>query len=218
MIAKAAGGLAPPGDDLAPSGVSTATGGNEEDEYDDIPEQAPNGMANLRAAMAVEGTTAFRFADAINAFDMNNDWADEYRTFLASLHNEATALAMALSPAAKLQAYLALLPKANTFIVVHRLHRWVTVPPSRSVNEGRLVAFEGETLGEDSREPPDLLRFDREENKLFKLLSLSKIDLGQVASFYDGNFPHRDSKWFNKASFDKVKGVRLGHLIPISAA
>jgi hypothetical protein len=50
------------------------------------------------------------------------------------------------------------------------------------------------------------------------LLSLSKIDLGQVASFYHGNFPHRDSKWFDEASFDEVKGVRLGHLIPIPTA
>jgi hypothetical protein len=32
------------------------------------------------------------------------------------------------------------------------------------VIEGRLVAFESETLGEDSREPPDLLRFNGEEN------------------------------------------------------
>jgi hypothetical protein len=65
LLAKAAGGLAPPGDDLAPSGLSMATGGNEEDEYDIISEQPPHGMANLRAAMAMEGTTAFRFADAI---------------------------------------------------------------------------------------------------------------------------------------------------------
>jgi hypothetical protein len=207
--------LAPPGDELAPLGVSTATGGNEEDKYDNIPDQLPHGMANLRAAMAMEGTTAFRFADAIDAFDVDNDWADEYGTFVASLHDKATALATALSPAAKLQAYLALLQKADTFVVVHGLHQWVTIPPSRSVNEGRLVAFEGETLEEDSREPPDLLMFDGEENKLFKLLSLSKIDLGQVASFYDGNFPHRNSKWFNEGSFDEVKGVRLGRLIPI---
>ncbi len=59
LLAKAAGSLAPPGDDLAPSGVSTATGGNEEDEYDNIPEQLPHGMADLRATMAVEGTTVF---------------------------------------------------------------------------------------------------------------------------------------------------------------
>jgi hypothetical protein len=36
-------------------------------------------------------------------------------------------------------------------------------PSIRSVNEGRLVAFEGETLRDDSQEPLDLLRFDREE-------------------------------------------------------
>jgi hypothetical protein len=149
---------------------------------------------------------------------VDDDWADRYGTFVASLHDEAMALAMALSPAAKLQAYLALLPKANTFVVVHGLHRWVTVPPSRSVNEGRLVAFKGETLGEDSWEPLDLLRFNGEENELFKLLSLSKIDLGEVASFYDGNVPHRDSKWFDEASFDEVEGVRLGRLIPIPTA
>jgi hypothetical protein len=117
-----------------------------------------------------------------------------------------------------LQAYLALLQKANTFVVVHGLHQWVTAPPSWSVNEGRLVAFEGETLGEDSREPPDLLRFNGEENKLFKLLSLSKVNLGQVASFYDGNSPHRDCKWFDEASLDEVEGVRLGHLYPIPTA
>ncbi len=176
LLAKAAGCLAPPVDDLAPLGVSTATGGNEEDEYD--VKQLPHGMANLRAAMAMEGMTAFRFADVIDAFNVDNDWADEYGTFVASLHDKTVTLAIALSPAAKLQAYLALLPKADTFVVVQGLHRWVTVPPSRSVNEGRLVAFEGETLREDSREPPDLLRFDGEENKLFKVLSLSKIDLG----------------------------------------
>jgi hypothetical protein len=172
-------------------------------------------MANLWAAMAMEGTTACQFAEAINASDVDDDWADEYGTFIASLHDKATALARALSLAAKSQAYLTLLPEADTFVVVHGLHRWVTAPPSRSVNEGRLVAFEGETLGEDSREPPDLLRFDGEEDELFKLLSLSKVDLGQVASFYDGNSLHRDCKWFDKASLDEVKGVRLGRLIPI---
>jgi hypothetical protein len=65
LLAKAAGGLAPPGDYLTPSGVSTATGRNEEDEYDNIPKQPPHGIANLRAAMAVEEKTVFQFADVI---------------------------------------------------------------------------------------------------------------------------------------------------------
>jgi hypothetical protein len=87
-------------------------------------------MADLRAAMAVEGTTAFRFADAIDAFDVDGDWDDKYGTFVPSLHDKVTALSMVLSQAAKLQAYLAQLSKADTFVVVHGLHRWVTVPPS----------------------------------------------------------------------------------------
>ncbi len=123
-----------------------------------------------------------------------------------------------LSLAARSQAYLALLPNANTFVVLHGLHRWVTIPPSWSVNEGKLVAFEGETLGEDSREPPDLLRFNGEESNLFKLLSLAKIDLAQVTKFYDGSFPHRNHKWFDEATFNEVEGVRLGRLIPIPTA
>jgi hypothetical protein len=175
-------------------------------------------MANLRAAMAVEGTTAFRFAEVTNAFDIADDWAHEYGAFVANLYDKADAVAMALSPVARLQAYLAMLPNADTFVVLHGLHQWVTVPPSQSVNEVKLVAFEGETLGEDSREPLDLLRFDGKENNLFMPLSLSKIDLTQVTSFYDGSFPHHDDKWFDIATLDKIEGVRLGRLIPIPAA
>ncbi len=142
------------------SGDSTAPGGNKEDNFDDTPEPLPHGMADLRAAMAVEGTTAFRFADVTDAFDIADDWADKYGAFVANLYNEVDAVAMALSLAARSQAYLAMLPNADTFVVLHGLHRWVTIPPSQSVNKGKLVAFEGETLGEDGREPPDLLQFD----------------------------------------------------------
>ncbi len=200
------------------SGDSTAPGGNKEDDFDDTPEPLPHGMADLWAAMAVEGTMAFRFADVTNAFDIADDWADKYGAFVTNFYDEADAVAMALSPAARSQAYLAMLPNADTFVVLHGLHRWVTVPPSRSVNEGKLVAFEGETLREDGREPPDLLRFDGEENDLFTPLSLSKIDLTQVTSFYNGSFPHHDDKWFDVATLDEIEGVRLGRLIPIPTA
>ncbi len=199
-------------------GDSMAPGGNEEDNFDDTPEPLPHGMADLRAAMAVEGTAAFRFADVTDVSDIADDWADDYGAFVANLYDEADVVAMALSPAARSQAYLAMLPNADTFVVLHGLHRWVTVPPLRSVNEGKLVAFEGETLGEDGREPPDLLRFDGEENNLFTPLSLSKIDLTQVTSYYDGSFPHHDDKWFDVATLDKIEGVRLGRLIPIPTA
>jgi hypothetical protein len=87
---KASRGLGPPGDVCAPAGFSTAPGGNEEGGYDNISKQLPHGMANLWAAMAMEGTTACRFAEAIDASDVDNDWANEYGAFIASLHNEDT--------------------------------------------------------------------------------------------------------------------------------
>jgi hypothetical protein len=124
-----AGGSAPTGKHRTSSGDSAATEGDEEDDYNNIPAQLPHGMANLRAAMAVEGTTAFRFTEAIDTFDGDDDWADEYGAFIANLQDKATALAMALSLAARLQAYLALLPNADTFVVLNRLHRWVIVLP-----------------------------------------------------------------------------------------
>ncbi len=200
------------------SGDSTTPGGNEEDNFDNTPEPLPHGMADLQAAMAVEGTTAFRFADVTNASNIADNWVDDYGAFVANLYNKVDAFAMALSPAARLQAYLAMLPNTDSFTVLHGLHRWVTVPPSRSVNEGKLVAFEGETLGEDVREPLDLLQFDGKENNLFTPLSLSKIDLTQVTSFYNGSFPHHDDKWFDIATLNKIEGVRLGHLILVSTA
>ncbi len=188
------------------------------DEYANGSETLPHGMANLRMAMTVEGTSAFRFAEALDPFDRDDDWADEYWAFIANLHNKEMALTTALSPSAKAQTYLALLPNSDVFAVLHGLYRWVTTPPTRSVNEGKLVAFEGETLGKDGQEPPDLLRFDGEEANLFKLLSLSKIELAHVATFYDGSVQDRDRKWFDEAELEDFGGVRLGRLIPILTA
>ena len=116
------------------------------------------------------------------------------------------ALSLALSPAAKAQTYLALLPNLDFFIVLHWLHRWVTTPPSQSVNEGKLVAFEGETLGNNGTKPPDLLRFEGNKANLFGLLSLAETDLARVATFYD-NPGARDIKWFDEAVLDNANGV-----------
>jgi hypothetical protein len=168
--------------------------------------------------MAVPGTMAWRFAATINSLDAKDDWAEEYGSLVARLLNERTAVETALSPAAKTQTYLALTPQANTFIVLHGLHRWTANPPSRSVNEGRLMAFEGETLGKKGHNPPDLMRFEEEEGQLFKRCSLKPIDLDRIANFYDGTFPKRDTAWFGEAKFDKEAGTRLGRLIPIPTA
>jgi len=142
------------GDDSRASSMDSSPNNevDEEDEgveYDDGSKTLPHGMADLRMAMTVEGTSAFRFAEAMDPFDRDDDWADKYGAFVANLHDEEMALTTALSPSAKAQAYLALLPNSDFFVVLHGVHRWVTTPPSRSVNEGKLVAFEGETLGKD---------------------------------------------------------------------
>jgi hypothetical protein len=192
-------------------GIAGTDDGNE---YGDDAESLPYGMADLRKAMTTEGTAAFRFADAVDPSDWDDEWADQYGNFAASLYDEDMALSLALAPAAKAQTYLALLPNSDFFIVLHGLHRWVTTPPSRSVNEGKLVAFEGETLGKNGTEPPDLLRFDGEEADLFGLLSLARIDLARVANFYD-NPGARDIKWFDEAVLNDANGVRLGRLVPI---
>ena len=189
-------------------------GADEGAEYELGTELLPHGMADLRTAMTREGSAAFRFAEAVDPFDLEDEWADHYGAFVAGLHDEEMALALALSEAARAQTYLALLPNSDVFIVLHGLHRWVTTPPSRSVNEGKLVAFEGETLGEKGEEPPDLLRFEGNEADLFGLLSLAQTDLALVANFYDNPGP-RDTKWFGEAVLDKAHGVRLGRLIPI---
>ncbi len=73
-----AGGSAPTEKHRTSSGDSAATVGDEEDDYNNIPAQLPHGMVDLRAAMAMEGTTTFRFAEAIDAIDGDDDWAYKY--------------------------------------------------------------------------------------------------------------------------------------------
>jgi hypothetical protein len=197
--------------------------GNKEEDFavppeETLAEELPHSMSSLRARMAMPGTTAWRFAVTIDSLDAEDEWAEEYGSLVARLLDERTAVETALSPAAKTQTYLALTPQANTFIVLHRLHRWTANPPSRSVNEGRLMAFEGETLGEEGHDPPDLMRFEEEEGQLFKQRSLKPIDLDRIANFYNGTFPKWDAAWFGEAEFDKEAGTRLGRLIPIPTA
>ncbi len=203
--------------------LSGEESGNEEEDFVDPPEdplakELPHGMSSLRARMAMPGTTAWRFAATIGSLNAKDNWAKEYGAFIAHLLDEKTAMETALSPAARTQSYLALTLQANTFVVLHGLHQWTANPPSRSVNEGWLVAFEGETLGKDGHDPPNLIRFEEEEAQLFKLSSLTAIDLDRMTNFYNGTFPKWDTAWFGKSEFNEETGTRLGCLIPIPTA
>ena len=80
------------------------------------------------------------------------------------------------------------------------------------------MAFEGETLGEEGHDPSNLIRFEEEEELLFKRCFLKPINLDHIANFYNGTFPKQDPVWFNEAKFDKESGTSLRHLIPIPTA
>ncbi len=105
-----------------------------------------HGMAPLQEQMAVPGIMAFCFAGTMDDANPEDNWADAYGTFVATLCNKSTALATALAPEAAAEAYLVLDLKSKTFLMVHGLRWWVSTPLSRSSNEGHLVAFGGETL------------------------------------------------------------------------
>ncbi len=94
--ATVAGGSAPMGDHHASLGNSGATGGDGKDNYNDILAQLIHGIANLRVAMAVEGTTVFRFAEAIDAFDGDDEWANKYGAAVTNLHEKPDLLSRRL--------------------------------------------------------------------------------------------------------------------------
>jgi hypothetical protein len=177
------------------------------DDYDDL----RHGMAPLREQMAVPGTTAFRFTAKMEDVNPEDNWADTYGTFVATLHDKSTALTTALAPEAAAQAYLTLDLESKLFLVVHGLRRWVSTPLSRSSNKGHLVAFEGETL--QGGKSLDLWRFEGDNDKLFELAPLAKTVLSLVAQFY--RIPGKNNdKWFDEARPDKA-GLWISWLIPI---
>jgi hypothetical protein len=123
------------------------------------------GMEALRDNMKLPGTVAYRFAATMGYFDEHDGWADDFGAFIAAIHDEDTALELALSPGCEAQTYLCINRKSSCFVVLHGLRRWTANPSSRSVNSGRLVAWEGETIEDGG--PPDLWRLDDDDIQLF---------------------------------------------------
>ncbi len=62
--------------DLARSHRKGVDGADEGVEYEDGAELLPQGMADLRKAMTMEGSAAFRFADTVDPSVWNDEWAD----------------------------------------------------------------------------------------------------------------------------------------------
>jgi hypothetical protein len=112
------------------------------------------GMEALRDNMKLPGMAAYRFAATMGNFDEHDGWADDFGAFVAAIHDKDTALKLALSPGCETQTYLCIDRNSSCFVVLHGLRRWAANPSSRSINSGRLVAWEGETIKDGG--PPDL--------------------------------------------------------------
>jgi hypothetical protein len=165
------------------------------------------GMEALRNNMKLPGTAAHRFAATMGNFYKDDAWADEFSAFVAATRDESTALDLALSTAYKAQTYLCIDQNANSFVVLHGLRRWTPTPSSRSINSGRLVAWEGETIEDDG--PPDLWRLDDKDEQLFRLCPFSGVDLRAMSQFYSmenndetffgaGNHSQKDDHWVSR--------------------
>ena len=169
------------------------------------------GMEALRDNMTVPGTTAHRFAATMGSFDEDDAWADDFGAFVAATRDESTALDLALSPAYKAQTYLCIDRNANSFVVLHGLRRWTPSPSSRSINSGRLVAWEGETIEDGG--PPDLWRLDDEDDQLFRLCPFSGVDLRAMSNFYSTE--HNDKTFFGVGDHSQRDDHWVSRLIPI---
>jgi hypothetical protein len=169
------------------------------------------GMEALRDNMKLPGTAAYRFAATMGHFDKHDGWADDFGTFVAAIRDEDTALELALSPRCEAQTYLCIDRKSSCFVVLHGLRRWTANPSSWSVNSGRLVAWEGETIKDGG--PPDLWRLDDNDAQLFELFQFAGVDLRKISQFYSNE--DNDEFFFDVGDHSPQNGHWVSQLIPI---
>ena len=204
------------------SGYASNPNADGEEEDDDDDEDADDeavteastlgqGMQALYERMDLPGTSAARFAAmATLRYSSEEDWADEFGRFVAELRVESSALMTALSPAAAGQTYLAIVGGSRTFLVLHGLQRWQARKRS-SVNDGRIVAFVGETVHDN--QPPDVWRFGGREEDLFRLHGFEEIAPRPVSDYYQALDSHDDT--FVAEAHLGNEGLWVGALIPI---
>jgi hypothetical protein len=96
-------------------------------------------------------------------------------------------------------------------VVLHGLRRWTSNPSSRSINSGRLVAWEGETIKYEG--PPDLWRLDDDDAQLFQLFPFAGVDLRKISHFYSNE--DNNNKFFNVGDHSHQDGHWVSQLIPI---
>ncbi len=203
------------GSSISHTDKSNARNAMDDSEDDSEDESKPGklgfGMQELYKRMMVPGTSAARFAAAASqTYSSQKDWANKFGSFVAGLCVEDSALKTALAPAAAGQTYLAIIGGNKTFFVLHGLQRW---PKSKrsSVNDGRIVAFEGKTIQDN--QPPDVWRFERSDEDLFCLKGFEEIEPRPVSKFYHTTDAHNDMFFAEACRGDE--GLWVGSLIPI---
>ena len=169
------------------------------------------GMDALRENMTLPGTAAYRFASTMGVFDAHDVWADDFGKVVEALRDEDNALDLALSQEYAAQTYLGIDRNTSCFLVLHGLRRWTPNPSSRSMNSGRLVAWEGETLQDGG--PPDLWRLESDEAQLFQLVPFSGVDLKKVSQFYSDE--KNDNEFFDVGDLSHHDGHWVSRLVPI---
>jgi hypothetical protein len=162
--------------------VANKVGSNEGAKTDGL--GLRHGMARLKAAMAVSGSMAARFAERARASRATaEEAATEHEGICrAIVEDQAGALGEALGPTATGRAYLAMLNAEGVFLVMHGLQWWMEAPGRTCHQCGKKVAFEGEVR--TGTGVPNLWRFDEPEEQLFRPLTLPPVLLSDTAIFY----------------------------------
>ncbi len=110
------------GSSISHTDKSNAGNAMDDDKDDSKDESKPDelgfGMQELYERMMLPGTSAARFsAAASQTYSSQEDWADEFGSFVAGLCVGDSALETALAPAAAGQTYLAIIGVNETFFV-----------------------------------------------------------------------------------------------------
>jgi hypothetical protein len=151
------------------------------------------GMAGLKAAMAMPGSTASCFAERARTSQATmEEVTTEHAAVCHSIvDDQANTLGQALRPEAPEEIYLVVLNAEGVFLVMHGLQWWAEAPGRAHNHHGQMVAFEGEV--QMGMGVPNLWRFEEPDDQLFRLLTLPPVSLSGMALYYEDE---KDNKYY----------------------
>jgi hypothetical protein len=141
-----------------------------------------HGMAKLEATMAVPGLTAAWFAEQVWSTTLGKMAASYEAVVRLIVDNQAGALATALEFEARKRTYLAVPNGEGFFLVFHGLTWWAEAPGGACNQQGYLVAFKGNVCSRQG--VPNLWRFDKQHEALFRFVKLPLVALCDATMFY----------------------------------